>query len=76
MNDPLRTQCDRFGVGLGLGTDWRFFKIPFDKMRQRAYGRPSPNPVPDDRILGLEFGLSGRDWDFWVDEIAFYRDAG
>jgi hypothetical protein len=74
VNDPTRTQCDRFGAGVGLGKEWRFYKLPFEKMRQRAYGRPSPNGVPDTRLLGLDFGLAGRDWDFWIDELAFYRD--
>jgi hypothetical protein len=31
--------------------------------------------MPDTRILGLEFGLDGENWDFWLDELAFYRDA-
>jgi hypothetical protein len=73
--DPLLSQCDRFGAGIGISTEWRFFKVPFARMRQRAYGRPSMLSMPDTRILGLEFGLDGENWDFWLDELAFYRDA-
>jgi hypothetical protein len=72
--EALRSQCDRFGAGVGIATDWRFFKIPFTRMRQRAYGRPAPTPVPDPMLLGVEIGLDGENWDFWLDELAFYRE--
>jgi hypothetical protein len=72
--DPLLSQCDRFGAGVGIATEWRFFKVPFGKMRQRAYGRPSLRSAPDTKILGLEFGLDGENWDFWIDDLAFYRE--
>lgn len=73
--DPLLSQCDRFGAGIGIATEWRFFKVPFARMRQRAYGRPSTLPQPDRAILGIDIGLDGENWDFWIDDIAFYRDA-
>ncbi len=72
--EALRSQCDKFGAGVGIATDWRFFKIPFTRMRQRAYGRPAPVPVPDPLVLGVEIGLDGENWDFWLDELAFYRE--
>jgi hypothetical protein len=74
VSDPLLTQCDRFGVGIGIATEWRFFKVPFARMRQRAYGRPSTQATPDPKILELDFGLDGPSWDFWIDELSFYRD--
>ncbi len=73
--DPLLSQCDKFGAGIGVDTEWRFFKVPFERMRQRAYGRPSPLPGPDVRILAFDFGIRGTDIDFWIDELAFYREA-
>jgi hypothetical protein len=73
--DPLQSQCDRFGAGIGLGTEWRFYKVPFNKMRQRAYGRPALDPQPDPRILRIEFGLDGEVWDLWLDDVAFYKEA-
>ncbi len=74
MTDPLLSQCDRFGAGIGIATEWRFFKVPFSRMRQRAYGRPSGLSQPDAAILGLDIGLDGENWDFWIDDIAFYRE--
>jgi hypothetical protein len=74
-DDPTLTQCDSFGKGIGLGQEWRFFKVPFDLMRQRAYGRASQQAVADRRILGLEFRIeNGPNWDFWLDDVAFYRE--
>ena len=72
--DPLLSQCDRFGAGVGIATEWRFYKVPFSRMRQRAYGRPSVLPGPDSKIIGLNFGLDGENWDFWIDDLAFYRE--
>jgi hypothetical protein len=73
-NDPLLSQCDKFGAGVGISTDWRFFKVPFSRMRQRAYGRPSLLPGPDSKIIGIEFSLDGENWDFWIDDLALYRE--
>jgi hypothetical protein len=25
-------------------------------------------------LLGVEIGLDGENWDFWLDELAFYRE--
>jgi hypothetical protein len=73
--DATLSQCDAFGKGIGLGREWRFFKVPFAAMRQRAYGRASRQTVPDQRIFGLEFRVeNGPDWDFWLDDVAFYRE--
>jgi hypothetical protein len=74
MPDPLLSQCDKFGSGVGISTEWRFFKVPFEGMRQRAFGRPSTQPSVDTRLLGLDFGLDGENWDFWIDDLAFYRE--
>jgi hypothetical protein len=75
VTDPTLSQCDRFGSGIGIATEWRFFKVPFSGMRQRAFGRPSAQSGVDTRIFGLDFGLDGENWDFWIDDIAFYRDT-
>jgi len=72
--DPTRSQCDRFGAGIGIATEWRFFRVPFTRMRQRAYGRPSALSAPDSKIIGLNFEMRGDNLDFWIDEVAFYRD--
>lgn len=75
VDDPLASQCDKFGAGVGVSTEWRFFKVPFTKMRQRAFGRPSPLPNPDTQLIVLDFSLRGINLDFWIDDLAFYRDT-
>jgi hypothetical protein len=74
--DATLSQCDAFGKGVGLGAEWRLFKVPFELMRQRAYGRPATQAAPDRRILGLELRVeNGPRWDVWLDDVAFYKDA-
>ena len=69
----VKKTCDRFGVGIGLDTEWRFFAIRFDEMRQRGFGVPAPSSEPDRQILGLNFGFESGDWDFFLDDVSFFK---
>ena len=73
VTDDDSEKCDRFGVGVGLGTEWRFFTIPFSEMKQRGYGMVAPE-LDVTAILGLNMGFETGDWDFWIDDVAFYRE--
>ncbi len=73
VTDDDKEKCDRFGAGIGLGTEWQFFKIPFDELKQRGYGRPAPK-LDVSGILGLNIGFEAGDWNFWVDDVGFYRE--
>ncbi len=66
-------KCDRFSAGVGMGTEWRFVAVPFSAMQQRGYGKPAPflDTAP---LLGFQLGFETGDWDFWIDDIAFYRE--
>ncbi len=68
-------KCDRFGAGVPLPDEWTFIKIPFDKMKQRGFGIPVPAPDVG-AIAGLNFSFEAGDWDFYIDDVAFYRPAG
>jgi hypothetical protein len=70
--EPVSEACDRFGVGVGLQTDWRFYAIPFASMRQQGYGKPAECLDQDD-IIGFGFYFGSGDWDIWIDDIRFYR---
>jgi hypothetical protein len=72
-SDIDREKCDPFGAGIGLEREWRFYRIQFDSMKQRAFGKPSPNPDPDRDIAGIKFSFESGDWDIWVDDVAFFR---
>jgi hypothetical protein len=66
-------KCDRFGVGIGLETSWRYYKIPFSAFQQRGYGVKSDH-LHTEELLGFGMGYDIGDWDFWVDRVAFYKE--
>jgi hypothetical protein len=72
--EDMSFRCDRFGVGVGLETDWRHYMIPFDRMRQRGYGRIAPE-LDLTAIIGLNIAFETGDWEFWLDDVAFYREV-
>jgi hypothetical protein len=65
-------KCDRFGAGIGLGEEWRFFAIPFASMHQQGFGMPAECLYTAD-IRGVKFDWGPGDWDIWIDDVAFYR---
>ncbi len=66
-------KCDRFGIGVGLETEWNFYRVPFSQMSQRGYGVPSPG-IDRSGIIAVSMYLSDGPWDFWVADVAFYRE--
>jgi len=67
-------KCDAFGVGIGIDTEWRYYKIPFSSMRQRGYGMYAECPYLAE-LWGVNFALGAGDWDLWLDDITFYREG-
>lgn len=68
-------KCDRFGAGVGLEAKWRFVKIPFAKMRQRGFGVKSPaGRVLREQLMGMSIYVDVGNWDFWIDQVAFYKE--
>ncbi len=67
-------KCDRFGAGVPLPDQWTFISIPFDRMKQRGFGIPAPK-VDVEALAGLNFSFEVGDWDFYLDDVAFYRHA-
>jgi hypothetical protein len=64
--------CDPFGQYTPMTEDWRLFLLSFDEMRQGGWGRERPN-VDLTALLSLQIGYAVGTWDFWLDDIAFYR---
>jgi len=71
-SEVLTEKCDAYGTGVGLDEEWRFFAIPFDKLRQRGFGVPTEELLVSE-ILGFNWAADRGDWDVWVDDIALYR---
>ena len=68
-------KCDRFGVGIGMETEWRFIKLPFTDFRQRGYGMEVQS-LDITRLYGLNIGFETGDFEIWLDDISFYKEGG
>jgi hypothetical protein len=69
-------KCDPFGAAVLLTDEWRFVKLPFATLQQKGFGVPSPTGKVDaSNLSGVQFGLAAGNWDLWLDDIAFYREA-
>jgi hypothetical protein len=67
-------KCDAFGVAVTLTDDWTFVAAPFAAMQQKGFGVPSPFvQIDNGNIVRLNFLASAGNWDFWIDDVAFYR---
>lgn len=67
-------KCDAFGTAITLTDEWTLVKAPFSALRQKGFGVVSPfGEIDRGNIKRLNILASAGDWDFWVDDIAFYR---
>ncbi|MBN1607350.1 MAG: hypothetical protein JW940_12000 [Polyangiaceae bacterium] len=71
-------QCDSFGMGVAVYTDWTFYALPFAKMRQRGYGKGVSQKVflkeGLKHLWGLKFDFTPtQDWNIWLDGVAYYK---
>jgi hypothetical protein len=72
-NDSVK--CDPFGIAVTLTREWILYKIPFEDLKQKGYGQEAPDGVINRaRIQRFQISTSTGDWDFYVDDLAFYRD--
>lgn len=68
-------KCDPFGVVVTLTREWAFYAIPFGQLKQKGYGQKAPRGAIDPtRIRRFQISTSTGDWDFYVDDLAFFRD--
>jgi hypothetical protein len=72
-------QCDAFGTGVALYSEWKFYALPFAEMRQRGYGKHADQAVflQDGlhhlRGMKMDFAPYQNNWNIWLDGMAFYR---
>ena len=71
-DDTTADGCDRFGGFASVGTDWKFFRVPFDDMRQAGWGVSAPY-FDTAGLRSLTFLFPAGYWDIWIDDVAFYR---
>lgn len=70
---PEKLCCDPFGLSVAITEDWHLWAIPFAEMRQGGYGRIRPEGLQTSRLVRLEIALGPGNYDFWIDDVAFYR---
>jgi len=70
--DQTRQGCDKFGVNRSLTTDWQFFAIPFEEMRQSGWGMQAPY-LDKAGLRSLSFMYATGVWDIWIDDLALFR---
>src|SRR5690606_13130969 len=70
--DVFQEACDSYGGYAVMTGNWQLFTVPFEEMRQRGYGHVATH-LDLGAILqvSIEYGMGA--WDFWVDDLAFYR---
>lgn len=65
-------KCDAYGSAVSLTDDWSFVPITFAGLRQKGFGTTS-GPFDRSKISRLQFLMTFGDWDFWIDDIAFFK---
>lgn len=73
VEHPEKLCCDPFGLSVGLTADWHLWTVPFAEMQQGGYGRARPEGLQTSRLVRLELALGPGNYDFWIDDVAFYR---
>ena len=71
---PDQAKCDPWSLSAVLTGNWRFYQMPFDEVRQKGFGMASDlEHIDRSAIRAVEFSFSAGDWDFWIDDVTFYR---
>lgn len=71
-DDNSELGCDKFGATAQLRADWQQFLIPFAEMRQGGWGMRAEQ-FDLTALLSFSFFYAQGTWDFWIDDLAFYR---
>jgi hypothetical protein len=73
---PDELRCDAFGSAVSMTDTWQFITIPFSEMRQKGFGFVSNSGrIDTTRLKRIQVLIAAGDWDFWIDDIGFYRMA-
>jgi hypothetical protein len=64
--------CDKFGFTALLRSNWQQFLVPFAEMRQQGWGRRAEY-FDLTAIMSFSIFYPQGTWDFWIDDLAFYR---
>ncbi len=71
-DDNSEYGCDKFGAFAQLRADWQQFLIPFAEMRQAGWGMRAER-FDLTGLMSFSIFYAQGTWDFWIDDLAFYR---
>jgi hypothetical protein len=71
-DDNSELGCDKFGAIAQLREDWQQFLIPFAEMRQAGWGMRAER-FDLTGLMSFSIFYAQGTWDFWIDDVAFYR---
>jgi hypothetical protein len=69
---PDSKKCDAFGAAVSPTDDWSFVTVAFDGIKQKGFGAVS-KPFDASLLKRLQFLMTFGSWDFWIDDLSFYR---
>jgi hypothetical protein len=73
---PDGRKCDAFSAAVTLTDEWTLVAARFSQLSQKGFGAASRLPeVNAARIKRLQFLMTAGDWDFWIDDLALFKDA-
>lgn len=71
---PDSKKCDAYGAAVSLTDDWSLVTIAFDGIKQKGFGAVS-GPFDASALKRLQLLMTEGSWDYWVDDLSFYRRA-
>jgi hypothetical protein len=71
---PDAKKCDSFGAAVSLTDDWSLVTLAFDSVTQKGFGAAS-KPLDPALLKRLQFLMNFGSWDYWIDDLSFYRKA-
>lgn len=73
---PDFEKCDNFGTAVTLTDDWTFVPALFSDLAQKGFGVVSPvGHLKTDEIVRMQIFMNAGSADFWVDDIALFRNT-
>ncbi|HWA72151.1 MAG TPA: hypothetical protein VG937_07455 [Polyangiaceae bacterium] len=70
---PDGRKCDAFGAAVTLTDEWTFVAVPFTSLRQKGFGAAGAEQVDPTQIRRLQFLMVAGDWDYWIDDLKFFK---
>jgi hypothetical protein len=66
--------CGPHGLEVAVNASWAEYKLAFKDLRQTGYWR-EPAEFLRNELTNLQFMPRSQPFDFWIDDVRFYRDA-